>query len=49
MFNLFKRKPTASDIGKLGNAVKRKRERSRYKAFHDRMAERVGTNIEWAD
>ena len=49
MFKLFKRKVTASECGKLGNLIKRERERAKYKVFHERMAKRSGTKIEWAE
>lgn len=49
MFKLFKRKTTASEAGKLGSLVKKERARARYKVFHERMAKRAGTKIEWAE
>ena len=50
MFNWFSAKPlTASDLGKLGAAAKRNREREAYKAFHDDMARKAGTKIRWAE
>ena len=42
MFKLFNRKPTASDIGKLGAAVKHERERALVRATCDEMRERMG-------
>lgn len=40
--DLFRRHPTASEIGKLGNAVKRDREREAIRARCDEIRERLG-------
>lgn len=47
-FNLFKRKVTASEIGRLGNAVKRSRERQRIRDKCDEMRAALGLpKVEW--
>ena len=49
MFKLFRRTPTASEMGKRGAAVKKHRNREGYKTFHDNMAAKCGRRIEWAE
>lgn len=45
----FKKPITASEAGRLGNMVKKDRARARYVEFHNRMAEKAGTEIRWSN
>ena len=51
MFGFFKRKAmTVREAGALGAAVKRERDRERYKRFHDDMRARLGLpKVEWKE
>jgi len=47
---IFKHQPTASEIGKLGNMVRRDRERAAFKSTTDDLRERLGlSKWEWAE
>lgn len=40
--SIFSKSPTASEIGKLGNAVKREQQRAKVRAKCDEMREKMG-------
>lgn len=50
MFNLFRKQPTASEIGQLGNIVKRRRERMKVRAKCDEMRRNLGLpEVSWPE